>query len=151
MTQQLSPGINKGPWWTQLVAMINNAVANIASLLSSVASLQSSVTSLQSAVNADFGPGLAQNVVASSRVIGSVYQNTSNRPMFVVISCYADSGTGNATAYTDSNNPPTTAVESDSSENGLFYASLSFFVLPGNYYKVTSTTAFTILTWTEWN
>jgi hypothetical protein len=95
-----------------------------------------------------------QNVVTGSRAIGTVYRNTSARPMFVTVSIlpvYENILT--VSVYCDSNSSPTTVVMSGyvnnqryCTQNGFF----SFWVLPGNYYKLDAPGSVTVQTWAEW-
>jgi len=91
-----------------------------------------------------------QNDVTGSRALGSEYQNTGSLPMLVVV---AGHGGVNqvATAVTDSGSPPTTVVAKAGSSNSgsIEYGTMSFIVLPGNYYKVTWTG--TLDSWLEYN
>lgn len=94
-------------------------------------------------------PITVQQSVAGSRAIGIVYQNTSGKPMFVTIS--VAQGPGQVLeAYTDAATPPTTLVGNiGNNSNPSQYGSMSFVVLPGNYYKV-SGSASSITAWMEW-
>jgi len=93
-----------------------------------------------------------QNVVTASRAIDeTVYQNTGNVPMFVVVTCVYNIGSPETEAYSDAANPPTTMVgRSDASGvGGGHNINLAFIVLPGNYYKVKSYQA-ALVAWVEW-
>lgn len=87
----------------------------------------------------------------NSRVIGTVYQNTTGAPMFVNVSLYSDATT-TFTAYTDNSNPPWTTVNSIYSQAGVNGSiTLSFWVLPGSYYRVVvSNGTPRFFSWTEW-
>lgn len=89
-----------------------------------------------------------QNNVTGSRSVGTVYQNTTGKPMFVVASMQV-SGGQSMTAYTDSAANPTTAcgrVAPTSSTE----APLAFWVLPNNYYKLVASGGFVAGQWIEW-
>ena len=88
-----------------------------------------------------------QNNVTASRALGTVYQNTTGKPMFVSVICYITANYSTATAYTDSNSSPNTIV-SDIQPYGTLVSSMFFIVLPGNYYKVAGT--MTLKNWIEW-
>jgi hypothetical protein len=111
-------------------------------------------------------PGVqAQGVVTGSRALGSVYQNTTGRALFVAVSVLAQivpSTTGigySCNALVDSNPSPTTIVaqiylngSTTVSADGI--GQLFFIVLPGNYYSVVNVGADsygTLAIWTEWN
>jgi hypothetical protein len=93
-----------------------------------------------------------QSVVTSSRVFGTIYQNTSSKLMIITVATQ-DSEIGHtATAYSDTNSSPSTIVAENYSGYDAGHtnaASMTFCVLPGNYYKVTLTNG-TIVVWTEW-
>ena len=92
---------------------------------------------------------MVQNIVGGSRIVGTVYQNTTGRVMFVAASVYS-SINSNFKGLTDAANPPTTMV-CDATPATASVALLSFIVLPGNYYKVTSTAGVAnVDAWTEW-
>jgi len=93
-------------------------------------------------------PIQTQNVVTSSRVLNTVYRNTTGRPLFVAITC-VHSVTGSLLAYTDSSNPPTTTIATQSGSAG-FGSYVFFIVLPGNYYKARTDSAGSLVSWTEW-
>ncbi|MGA7577865.1 MAG: hypothetical protein WBW52_06875 [Desulfobaccales bacterium] len=87
-----------------------------------------------------------QNVVTSSRTLGTVYQNTTGKTIWVS----AGSGaymSGQWTAYTDSSSSPATEVGVSYQGNGN--CTVSFMVLNNNYYKITAT-AGTLGYWIEW-
>jgi hypothetical protein len=89
-----------------------------------------------------------QNYVTASRVLGTVYQNTTGKPMFVAASIRVGIY-GTAFAYSGSANPPTTQVVKyvNGSPNSSAYGELFFIVLPDNYYRVTGVD---ISSWIEW-
>jgi hypothetical protein len=97
----------------------------------------------------EIGGGVTtQNIVTGSRAIGTVYRNTTGKPMFVNMICSCANSTG-AGAYTDAAASPTTFV------GGVVNASatpvnltVSFWVLPMNYYKITGSG--TNNGWVEW-
>jgi hypothetical protein len=89
-----------------------------------------------------------QNVVTGSRAVNTVYQNTTGKPMFVdVTSPLGQNGT--MSAYTDSTSNPTTRVAAVANGSTVqTNLTVSFWVLPGNYYNVNSTGSNG--GWTEW-
>ncbi len=113
-----------------------------------------------------------QNVVTASRAFTTVYQNTTGKPMFITVSVYlpsivssicgADSSTVQAKSAAGS--PPATVVGTvgtDPSGSGADSgnddtASLSFFVLPNNYYQLSATGGTmctpppSLVSWVEW-
>jgi len=94
----------------------------------------------------DLGP-----LGANTRAFGTVYQNTTGKPLYVSATTYATSGTGGVDATTDSSNPPTTYICSvptlSTSSSTLF-----FIVLPNNYYKLAVGSGASVLNrWFEWN
>ena len=119
-----------------------------------------------------------QNIVTSSRLSNTVYQNTSGKPMMVTLVVTMRTNAQSSGSYTqyvpsilsDSNNPPTTIIL-PASIGAAIVGNISvdipmtFIVLPGNYYKlkydyvsynsttgVTTTTNPTIAVskWVEW-
>jgi len=100
-------------------------------------------------VPASSAPFTYQDSIAVSRVLGTSYQNTTGKTMFVVVSAYSTIAI-NLIAFSDSSNPSTTQVAAaEALANND--TSVSFMVLTGNYYKVTSSTGSnTLSSWTEW-
>lgn len=97
-------------------------------------------------------PVSTQSVVTGSRAIGTIYQNTTGKPMFVAMQGQGSIANAVYIATTDSNATPTTVVtQSVVPTGGWNSAELFFIVLPDNYYKVTlSTGTPTLSYWTEW-
>lgn len=93
-----------------------------------------------------------QNVVTGSRSIGTIYQNTTGKPMFVAMQGQGSTANAVYIATTDSNASPTTIVtQSVVATAGGNSAELFFIVLPNNYYKITlSAGTPTLAIWTEW-
>lgn len=93
-----------------------------------------------------------QNVVTASRALGTVYQNTTGRPMFVAVTNSALTA-NNVTmrVFSDSSDPPTTETARGSvAEYNVSHGFVGFWVLPGNYYMVWCSTASGVSIWTEW-
>jgi hypothetical protein len=90
-----------------------------------------------------------QQVVTGSRVIGTVYQNTTGRPMFVIVTSNSTNASAVLNALSDASNPPTTSVDYLEPINQQ-RLSVKFWVLPGNYYKITMTATASLYLWTEW-
>lgn len=86
-----------------------------------------------------------------TRVLGTVYRNTTSKPIFVTVVASFTATPTNIFAYTDSSATPTTAVTAFNGVNGE-YPCIFFVVLPGNYYYAATTTGTSALfLWTEWN
>ncbi len=91
-----------------------------------------------------------QNVVTGSRAFTTVYQNTSGKPMMVAVTVSYSSNFANISAYTDSSASPSTVV-AQVGPSGSSPVGLAFWVLPGNYYKVTASgSGLAVTVWTEW-
>jgi len=88
------------------------------------------------------------DATASRAANGTVYQNTSGKPMCVQVTC-ATAVNGTITAFCDSAASPTTQCAAGGSANtGAQMQQGCTFVVPANYYyKVTATGAIT--KWTE--
>ncbi len=71
-----------------------------------------------------------------TRALGTVYQNTGSDP--IVVSIF--SAGNDLTAYSDSSASPTTKVWDESNFIGAFNPGI-FVVMPGDFYKVTSTSS----------
>jgi len=98
-------------------------------------------------VNGTFSYSMTQNNMTSSRAIATVYQNTTGRIMYVTVLTTSNNGT--AYAYCDNNPSPTTLVSICSTLS--FYNRTNFFiVVPGNYYKVTTDSGGSLMSWIEW-
>ncbi len=95
------------------------------------------------------------------KIDGTTYQNTTGKKLTVAVSATVqDTGSaasGGITAYTDASSPPTTVVgygsHTHTTANGLTTYTITFCVVPGNYYKVPSSASNCTVTqasWTEW-
>lgn len=92
-----------------------------------------------------------QNDVTSSRAYGSVYQNTTGKPMFVSVRGRNNTVGAGMLGYTDGSNPPTTATFMISTPNTNYSTTITLWVLPGNYYKAVAASGTpTLDMWTEW-
>jgi hypothetical protein len=92
-----------------------------------------------------------QSVVTGSRALGTVYQNTTGKPMLVVVSAHTNSTGAQMYAYTDNSATPTTVVSKQDQMVASNDMEKSFIVLSGNYYKVDFTAGVKNLSyWTEW-
>ncbi len=89
-----------------------------------------------------------QTNVTASRVLGTVYQNTTTKPIFVSVAC-TNAAAANIYGYSDTTATPTLMV-SASSVAASGYGGVGFWVLPNSYYKVVSTGS-TLSTWIEWS
>jgi hypothetical protein len=84
--------------------------------------------------------------------LGNVYQNTTGKPVFHTVTVSMNSTSTPLIAYTDSSTSPTTVVASITNQSSTYSnMCLSFWVLPGNYYKVALGVAGgTLQYWTQW-
>jgi hypothetical protein len=96
--------------------------------------------------------GISTQNTNPGTALGSVYQNTTGKPVFHTVSVSMNSSSGNLIATTDSSSSPSTPVASTSNfSSGFTNMSISFWVLPGNYYKVALAVAGgTLQYWTQW-
>jgi hypothetical protein len=74
---------------------------------------------------------------SATRVLGTVYHNTSSYPLVVY---YYDQAATAPIAFTDSTTTPTSVVAEIQTYSGAANQPLIFLVMPGNYYKITGTT-----------
>lgn len=90
--------------------------------------------------------------IAASRAVGSVYQNTTGKPLFVSVAVQSNATNGCITANSDATATPATQVaQMSGQQNGDGLMNAQFFVLPGNYYEVVATAGtFTLLIWREY-
>lgn len=93
------------------------------------------------------GSFTTQTDATASRVSGTVYQNTSGKPMMVNVTC-AGNGGGGATIsmITDASASPSKVVWNSSGGSSNSPATGTMLVLNNNYYQVTGS----ITTWIEW-
>jgi len=93
-----------------------------------------------------------QSVVTGSRALGTPYTNGTGKPMFVTV-CVANVASATVTAKTDANADPVLVVATVAAfATPAPTLALSFWVLPGNKYKVTLTLGSgTLQSWTEWS
>lgn len=89
-----------------------------------------------------------------TRVYGNTYQNTSGKIRFVtIIVDIATNEKGDLSVYVEDNATPTelvARVSVDDTEANIDYASVSFCVPPGWYYKTDGDPYIIIDEWTEW-
>jgi hypothetical protein len=100
-----------------------------------------------------------QTDVTASREIGTVYQNTTGKPMWITVTYRAD-GNGSYSKglrfYSDASDTPTTEIARGhlGAQNiGISNLTTTIIVLPGNYYKAaqhSSELASSITKWIEW-
>ena len=91
-----------------------------------------------------------QEVVTSSRAIGTVYQNTTGKPLYVYV--FASSGVPSSelAINSDSSNPPTTRLSFGATTGFGGAASLFAVILPGNYYEAVNVfSTWTLVSWVE--
>lgn len=118
-------------------------------------SIITDITNLFHAVNGLNGNGSTgsswfsgQNVVTGLRVLGGIYQNTSQKTMMVTVTNNIASG-GSVTVYTDSTLNPNTEV----GVNNIVATNspITFMVLSGNWYTLTVSGTVSLVFWTEWS
>lgn len=80
--------------------------------------------------------------------MGSVYQNTTGKPMWVYI-CYFPANSQNIYVYCDTSSSPSTQVCWQQSSASAQAMEFSFIALPNYYYKL-YTTGGALYTWTEY-
>ena len=98
------------------------------------------------------GPS-AQADVTGSRALGTVYQNTSGKMLYVSVMCSFTIGTTTITAYCDSSSTPTTVVSQQAPAygSGTMVTNVFFLVPVGYYYKCSYSSGTVALThWIEW-
>jgi len=86
----------------------------------------------------------------SVRVIGTTYQNTTGKPVFVAVGINITAAGSGSTLYSDSSSSPTNAIAGLGFVSGTGNGMLSGWILPGNYYKVTVGTG-NCASWYEWS
>jgi hypothetical protein len=92
-----------------------------------------------------------QTDVTASRSLGTVFQNTTGYPIWVSVTASQVKG-HLLQCLTDSANPPTTLVAENFSEPIYGVASVSFIVLPNNFYRVMyDVGGGTLGLWLEWS
>jgi hypothetical protein len=96
-----------------------------------------------------------QSVVTGSRTFNTAYQNTTGKPMSVVVSMVATTSTTcYGSAYSDSASTPTTLVAAGGNNSATpataWTLNLCFWVLPGNYYRIVTSGSPGLACWTEW-
>lgn len=88
----------------------------------------------------------------ATRAIGTVYQNTTGKPLLVSVAAQNSGTNGCITANTGATSSPATPVaQMSGQQNGDGLTNLQFFVLLGNYYEVVATNGTqTLLIWREY-
>jgi hypothetical protein len=117
-----------------------------------------SAQGILSAVAQSGGP-TTQNNVTGSRVLSTVYRNTTGRALYLGVTLTQPnrSVAASITIYSDTNDPPTTIVAQASTGTDSVSAESPAFtiVLPGSYYMVTqepnTSPPADIVTWIEWS
>ena len=138
-----------------LNAVLPNVVQPQAQQQNQFSSIITDITSLFNAVNGLLGNGSTggswfqnQNVVTGQRALGTIYQNTTGKTMFITVTNNISS-TSSVTVYTDSSLNPTTEVCAENTTTTK--SPISFMVLNNNYYTLTTTGTVAIVCWTEWS
>jgi hypothetical protein len=90
--------------------------------------------------------------LVGSRTLGTVYYNISGKLMMVSASITQGYGGNTISAYTDTSSSPATVVTVADCAGGSIVGALTFVVLPGNYYKVSTVAnaSASVESWTEW-
>lgn len=92
----------------------------------------------------------AQSDATGVRAMNTVYQNQTGKPMFVSVVFSMTIANSQLMGQTDSSPNPTTEVAYFVAAGGM-WATVSFWVLPGNYYRANTVgTGTTLQHWTEW-
>jgi hypothetical protein len=99
-----------------------------------------------------------QTDVTASREIGTVYRNTTGKPMWITVTYTANGDGSNSRGlifYSDASDTPTTEIargRSGPQNIGNLNLTTTIIVLPGNYYKAVQYTSLpsTIIKWIEW-
>ena len=95
-----------------------------------------------------------QTNATASRVSGTIYQNTSGRPLLVTITAKATAAGNpiNLISYTDTSATPTTVVAVSDVQDSTASASatITFLVLPSSYYKCIQGGDGALSYWFEW-
>lgn len=90
------------------------------------------------------------DVTASRAIDNTVYHNTTAKPIFCVVTVNL-STTAQIAVSSDATATPTLVVGYIQNSNALGeIAQISFWVLPGNYYKAIKTNTATLTTWIEY-
>jgi hypothetical protein len=125
----------------QILQQINGRIVTLTTQTSQEQAAQNALIAALPTIPTTFyeGPSTQANVTAS-RALATVYQNTGKTPLWVNAVVFGG-GTGIVTmAASDSSATPTTEVAQTQdifATSNTVYRTLSFIVLPGNYYKVT--------------
>lgn len=137
---------------------VNTLISSMSTTKSDIDTAKADIVTLQEQLN-----DCSQSIVTASRALGTVYQNTSGKIMFVTVSVrHLMVGAGQeciSIAYVEAGDTtPDTAVAqiysiySGAPENPI--GSMSFIVPPNSYYKVSDEDAgggsSTLVYWTEW-
>lgn len=94
-------------------------------------------------------PRLAVQTV-QAYALGSVYQNTSGRPILIVVSGSMAANNQYVLILTDASNPPTVEVCRDGGLLNMDWI-VAAVILSGNYYKVVDPGNAALDKWTEWS
>jgi hypothetical protein len=86
---------------------------------------------------------------SSSRALGTVYQNTTGKPI-IVMGSVSQSGSNILTAYCDSSSSPTTVVNEQLCSFGSGSGLVFLFLVPNNYYYKVAASGASWITWVEW-
>jgi hypothetical protein len=89
------------------------------------------------------------------RTAGVVYHNTNSTPILVVINMVdnGQAGLNDGVLYSDSNNPPTSAICGAGHNFGgtvTIYSTISAIILPNNYYELVFTGSMNLGDWVEY-
>lgn len=110
-------------------------------------------TPVNPTVNSSGGSGggpTTQTNVTGSRSLGAIFQNTTGKPLYVLVTVVGVGGQSAISAFSDSSATPTLNVAFQFI-NATSNVCLFFIVLPGNFYQVISALASTLTVWVEYN
>jgi len=93
--------------------------------------------------------GTLTDGTGSRAINGTVYHNTSGRPLKVSVSAATTAANGVIVAYSDAAAGPTTVVHAARAAAVSDLINVSFVVCPGHYYSVNNTTC-ALNNWAEW-
>lgn len=138
-----------------LSAVLPGVIPNSQQQQNQFSSIITDITNLFHAVNGLNGNGTTgsswfsgQSVITGQRALNSIYQNTNQKTMMVTVTNNITSG-GSVTVYCDSTLNPNTQICVD--DTPTTNSPVTFMVLSGNYYKLTTAGTVALVCWTEWS
>lgn len=134
---------------TKPSVLITNQVSSLAKIAKVTAGSTSQALTVQGDGSLAFSAPSYTTQSTTLKTKNTIYQNASTKPLMVFMNVNTAVAAETFTIKCDTNSTPTTIIS-----EAVYYVNdypVTFLVLPGYYYQITSSNSGTIKTWCEWN